>query len=346
MPLLYIGITATALGLLLSYQATDVKGLYLAMVPGALLQNNFSVAKAYFADYASSQASGTTAKSSGEAAGLVGKLGMSVGVSFMLGPMLGGMLVRNFQEGVAVALALTAMSGVCVLMIPKLESGVPRGPVGKEKVGSTASKKKGKFLDLTPLKSSGPLTILVLRLLMSLAFHTFMTPWTPSLKDRFDFGPKQHGTFMSFVGLVYALSQGFVAKAVVKAVKRNDVILVVSSLFLSLGRVVAMGTDELWVVYCCFFFIIISLGVTNTVISSTLNTLAPSDEIGGLIGLVGSFESLAGMVGPVVGGKVFEWGGKGGTLTAVCACYAGVAGISWAGWGKWVEKAERKVKTQ
>ena len=184
-------------------------------------------------------------------------------------------------------------------------------------------------------------------MLMSLAFHTFMTPWTPSLKERFDFGPKQHGTFMSFVGLVYALSQGFAAKAVVRAVGRSDLILVSCSVFLSLGRVVAMGTDRLEVVYGCFFLIIISLGVTNTVISAALNGLAPPEKIGGLIGLVGSFESLAGMVGPMVGGKVFELGGKEGTLAVVCACYVGVAGTAWVGWRKWVEGGMRegKVKT-
>ncbi|GMH54477.1 hypothetical protein TrRE_jg10905 [Triparma retinervis] len=336
-PLLHLGVLATLLGLALSWAAQDVRGLYLAMVPGALLQNNFAVVKALFADYysAPSEARGLD----GEVAGLVGKLGMSVGISFMLGPMIGGMFVSTFSAGALVAAVLTSLSWACVIMIPPPPN--PKGPQNQTPKGGHT------FLDLTPLRSPGPRVVLLLRMLMSLAFHTFMTPWTPSLKERFDFGPKQHGTFMSFVGLVYALSQGFAAKAVVRAVGRSDLILVSCSVFLSLGRVVAMGTDRLEVVYGCFFLIIISLGVTNTVISAALNGLAPPEKIGGLIGLVGSFESLAGMVGPMVGGKVFELGGKEGTLAVVCACYVGVAGTAWVGWRKWVEGGMRegKVKT-
>lgn len=48
--MLQIGILAALTGLTLSYNTTDVTGLYLAMIPGSLFQQNFSVTKALFAD--------------------------------------------------------------------------------------------------------------------------------------------------------------------------------------------------------------------------------------------------------------------------------------------------------
>jgi len=300
-------------------------------------QNNFSVSKAYFSDY--SKSSPTTSSS---ANGLVGMLGMSVGISFMFGPIIGGTMVENFEQGLTVAAFLTVLSGAALLMVPNLTVPPPTSEGKKNDDEPKTSPKP--FLDLTPLQSPGPRMIISLRVLMSLSFHVFMTPWTPSLKSRFDFGPKDHGNFMSFVGLVYALSQGLVAKQVVRRVQSKVVILVVSSAVLSLGRVLASTTEDLRVVYACFGGIIMSLGVANTVISTTLNTLAPPESIGGLIGLVSSVESMAGMFGPVIGGWVFEHGGRTGTLGVVCGCYAGVAALTLRGWRKWCEGYEGGIK--
>ena len=49
---------------------------------------------------------------------------------------------------------------------------------------------------------------MVMRFFMSVAYHIFHTIWIPTLKRKLDFGPREHGQFMSFIGLSYALSQG------------------------------------------------------------------------------------------------------------------------------------------
>ena len=56
---------------------------------------------------------------------------------------------------------------------------------------------------------------MVMRFFMSVAYHIFHTIWIPTLKRKFDFGPREHGQFMSFIGLSYTLSQGYLVKRVV-----------------------------------------------------------------------------------------------------------------------------------
>ncbi|GMH71722.1 hypothetical protein TL16_g13215, partial [Triparma laevis f. inornata] len=298
--MLHLGILAALTGLTLSYNATDVTGLYLAMIPGSLFQQNFSVTKALFADLCNEHGLPDDTR-----AGMVGKLGMAVGLSFMIGPLLGGTVISSFQTGVIASTALVISSGLMIFLIPQ----------PPKMSNPTATKPTNAFFSkeiLQAVKSRGALTVMVIRVSMALAFHVFMTIWTPSLKRRFDFGPKDHGRFMSFIGLSYALSQGFIAKKIVRAANNNTtLVLAACALCLGCGRMIAYFTQSLIVVYCTFFFIICSLGCSNTIITAAVTKLSKSSEVGGVFGFLESVESLSGMVGPVLGGYLssnFEYG--------------------------------------
>ena len=69
--ILLVGVAASLLGLFLSAQVTTIPGLFYAMVPGALFQNNFSVTKALYSDVCNEHDLGNTSRAS-----MVGKLGM------------------------------------------------------------------------------------------------------------------------------------------------------------------------------------------------------------------------------------------------------------------------------
>ena len=182
-----------------------------------------------------------------------------------------------------------------------------------------------------------------------------------SSQRRFDFGPKDHGQFMSFIGLSYAMSQGFIAKRVV-AFSNGDstTVLIICSLFLvrfselqsdelpspspfltpsnlicdslrssqGCGRLVAYRASSLYTVYVTFFFIIASLGTSNTVLTEAA-TRVSSDDAGGVFGALTAVESLAGMVGPVLGGYLSNAGEEVPIAFVVlvylaCACWVKV----------------------
>ena len=284
--------------------------MYLSMVPGALFQQNFSVLKALLADLHDEASSSTGAR-----AGSVGKLGMSVGLAFMFGPIMGATLIKTFEHAVALAIVLTALSMVLVAKLPSTTS--TKAPANTKKTGILS------FLDIKAARTPAAMFLMSIKVCMALAFHVYMTIWTVSLKQRFDFGPKDHGFFMSFIGLTYALAQGVVAKRVVKPLGPAGRIRVIQlcCIALGLGRYFAFHTQSLLVVYVIFAGIITSLGVLNTILTADTASLASPDEVGGLYGVLESVESVAGICGPIAGGSLALIDPIGAPLAAVVGLY-------------------------
>eukprot|EP00566_Odontella_aurita_P014808 CAMPEP_0113526224 /NCGR_PEP_ID=MMETSP0015_2-20120614/624_1 /TAXON_ID=2838 /ORGANISM="Odontella" /LENGTH=341 /DNA_ID=CAMNT_0000424529 /DNA_START=19 /DNA_END=1044 /DNA_ORIENTATION=+ /assembly_acc=CAM_ASM_000160 len=332
-------------GLVIAAGTDSIRGLWLSMIPGALLQQNFSVTKAVLSDYheaigaaASKSEDGGKADASSRA-GSVGKLGMAVGLSFMVGPLLGATVVKTYDGAVRMAMIFTLLSGFMATQIPRAKRAVP--------VQSPIKKKNGilSFLDVKAARSPPAIFIMTTRVFMALAFHIFHTIWTVSLRSRFDFGPSDHGQFMSFIGLTYALSQGLVAKRVLKVVGpgRGRVRLMqLCCLFLGLGRYLAFQTTSLPVVYVLFAFIITGLGVINTILTADTSGIASSDEVGGLFGVLEAVESVAGMVGPVLGGALALIHPVNAPLYAVVGLYLVVFFLVSLGYERLVLPAETK----
>lgn len=166
----------------------------LAIIPVALFNQNFSVAKALFADYVA-EAGGSDA----DRAGAVGQLGMAVGLSFMAGPLLATLLVSDYKQAVALSAALTAASGGFILLLPKpkLNSAAAAASAAAPADGAVvaaAASDGGKgaakgsggglmaFMQLPVLRTPGAQLLMAMRLLMALAFHMFMPVWQVSLK--------------------------------------------------------------------------------------------------------------------------------------------------------------------
>ena len=83
-----------------------------------------------------------------------------------------------------------------------------------------------------------------------------------------------------WVGLCYALSQGFLTKLLMRYTGEDPTNLILLCLgFLSLGRVLAMITTSLAAVYVVMAVVIIALGVVNTAMASACARLAEADEV-------------------------------------------------------------------
>ena len=309
---LYIGTVASIVGLVIGGATFSILGMYLSMVPGALFQQNFSVLKALLADLHDAASSSTSAR-----AGSVGKLGMSVGLAFMFGPVMGATFIKTFEHAVGLAIVLTGVSMIMVAKLPNTTS--------TKASGTTKTKKKGvlSFLDIKAARTPAAMFLMSVRVCMALAFHIYMTIWTVSLKQRFDFGPKDHGFFMSFIGLTYALAQGVVAKRVVKPLGPTGRIRVIQLCCIALGagRYFAFHTQSLPIVYSVFACIITALGVLNTILTADTAALASPDEVGGLYGVLESVESVAGICGPIAGGSLALIDPIGAPLAAVVGLY-------------------------
>jgi Na+/melibiose symporter-like transporter len=85
---------------------------------------------------------------------------------------------------------------------------------------------------------------------------------------------------MGWVGLCYAVSQGFAAKFFMRYTGEDPTQLILICLaVLSAGRVVAMLTSSLVVVYLIMAMVIMALGIVNTAMASACARLADADEV-------------------------------------------------------------------
>ena len=323
---LYIGLISSISGYFISLNFNSIHGMWFAMVPSSLLNQNFNVLKALFADY-----NANIGGSESERASALGRLGMAVGVSFMLGPMIGTTFLKGYRSALMAAFFLTIIAGILLFMlpIPKIDTipvsesnALLASLVEKSKEddetkvtaeGKVDEKKFSKgllsFFLLPSAQTPGARLLFFMRSMMGLAFNVFMTVWTVSLKTRFAFGAKDHAYFMGWVGLWYALSQGVLAKVFIKMSGEDPtVVLLVCVAGLGLGRVLAMLTTSIVAVYAIMGGVIVALGVVNTSMATAISRLAPADQVGGLFGVMEAVESASGLVGPMLGGLLFRCG--------------------------------------
>ena len=98
-------------------------------------------------------------------------------------------------------------------------------------------------------------------------------------------------------------------------------LLLVCIVLLGGARPFALLTTSVGVVYVLYVPMVISLGVLNTAITTACSGLAEGDQLGGLFGVLESVESMAGILGPTIGGLLRTSFGSNGALAAVLACY-------------------------
>ena len=167
-PMLWMGTAASLCSLAISATDDSLRGLWISIVPVALLNNNFSVCKALFSDYID-EASGTDA----EKAGAVGRLGMAVGLSFMAGPLIGANLVSGYRDALLVSAVLTTASAFFIFALPKAARRAPAAAPGS---ASPLSALRA-FISLPVLRTRGAQLLMAIRVLMALAFHMFAPAW-------------------------------------------------------------------------------------------------------------------------------------------------------------------------
>lgn len=301
-----VGTIASLVGMIIAANTYSISGMWLSMIPGALFQQNFNILKALLSDLHSSAAAAASGDNkTSDRASAVGMLGMAAGLAFMAGPLTGATVLKTFEQanGVGMLFAVASLGIIWLLPTPSRTS-----PAKEDE----QTKKKGffDFVNVKAARSPGAILFMAIRVCMALAFHVFQTIWSVALKKRFDFGPADWGKFMSFIGLTYALSQGFLAKFLLERLggNKSDKIRVRMVLgccvALGVGRYAAYNTTSLAVVYFLFAAIVTALGMVNTILTADTSYLASSNEIGSLFGLLASVESVAGMVGPIFGGAL------------------------------------------
>lgn len=303
---LVLGVVATAANLLLGNRAQSLPQLWMSIPPVAL-QQNMNVLKALLSEYHDALDSSAT-----ERAGSVGSLGMASGLALMVGPLAGSLILQTYNQATIGALAFLLLSAALVGALPTLPAHHSTFTPSKASVATIPTKTSTSSIwNLSSIQSPAAIFLLTSRLLSTLSFHIFQTIWTVSLRERFNFGPKDYGRFFSMIGLFFALSQGVFAKLLLKRfgdAKHGRVRLLTTCFsVMALNRFLAFRTTNIGLVYILFATMVVAVGVIATIFAADTSLIAKPEERGSFFGLVTAVESGSGMVGPLLGGALAYW---------------------------------------
>ena len=116
---LAIGCIAGASSFMILGLSNSLIGLWIALIPPALLSHNFTINKAVVADLAAPN----------DRAGVMGKLGLAAGLGFMAGPVVHP-FISSYTQAAAVSMTLQLVALVAVWYLPckSVEDAAPTAP--------------------------------------------------------------------------------------------------------------------------------------------------------------------------------------------------------------------------
>jgi DHA1 family tetracycline resistance protein-like MFS transporter len=291
-PILELSLLGTLVSFLLLGFAQTLWVLFIARIFDGLTGGNISVAQAYITDVTDEK---------NRAKGL-GMIGAAFGLGFILGPATGGLLS---QYGYAVpAFAAAGLVSINLLMVVLW---LPESLSPEKRVALSMAEKPRATLTalLAALRRPFSGSLLITRFFFGLAFAIFQTIFSLYALRRFDLDAQQTGFVLTYVGLLSVIVQGGLVGRLSK--RFSDDVLIFTSVALMavslLGWAFAPSVPVLLVILAP---VALAGGVLNTIISSALTKAVQPHEIGGILGLSASIESLTRVIAPTLGGLLLD----------------------------------------
>jgi DHA1 family tetracycline resistance protein-like MFS transporter len=291
--LLIISQLGSAVGYLILGLAGNLPLLFLSRIIDGATGGNISIAQAYIADV-------TTKENRARGMGMIGA---AFGLGFIFGPAIGGFLSRFSYS--APAYFATAISLLTVLTtIFFLKETV------NEKQAKVSPKTRLNFEEFRNILSIYPIGILILiffvvNLASSIQQGNFAL-WT---QKTFNYGPTQNGWLFAYIGIIAVLVQLKFLPFLTKKFNEKN-ILYISLVFLFLGLVLIPLIPTPIFLYVSLFFLPFGMGLSNPTIQALASENVPKEEYGGTLGFLQSAGSLGRIIGPIVGGIIFQSLGK------------------------------------
>lgn len=288
-PILMISIAGTFIGFLLLGLANTILILFISRILDGLTGGNISVAQAYISDV-------TDAKNRAKGLGMIGA---AFGLGFIFGPALGGFLSQwsyTLPAFVAAGLSLVNLALVALWL--------PESLTPQKRLELAAGPARPPFTIKAMLQSLrrpvvGPL--LHTRFFFGLAFSMFQTVFALYAQYRFNLTAGETAYILTYVGVLSVFTQGFLIGRLTKRYQEKTLILISTAVmaFSLLGWAFSPSVLSLLII---LLPTAISGGVLNTVINSAATKAVAPSEIGGILGLSSSLESITRVIAPSLGG--------------------------------------------
>ena len=289
-PILMIGILGYAVTMVWFGLATQLWMLFAARILSGILSSATApTTMAYISD-------STPEKERGGGMGLLGAAG---GVGTILGPALGG-----YMAGASLATPFFIAAGMSVLSLALAWIFLPESlPSGERKVPESKQGKMQMHIWMQALR--GPLSILfILTFISTSGLMVFASIFGLFGLERYGFGPEEVGVTMMVLGLVSAITQGGLAGPLTR--RWGDEIVIQGGLLataLGFGLMLLAKNTLAVMLATAFFGLATALQIPALTALTSKRATIPQ---GMAMGLSNSFVSLGRIMGPLLGGYLFD----------------------------------------
>ncbi len=291
-PVLLISIAGTFVGFLLLGFAGALWVLFVSRIVDGLTGGNLSVAQAYITDVSDQK----------NRAKALGMIGAAFGLGFIIGPAVGGALsVYGYAVPAFAAAALSSINLLAVFF------WLPESLTAERRAAMAAQKKPpftlGALWNALSRPRVGPL--LRTRFFFVLAFATFQSIFALYAQYRLGLTAQTTGFVLAYVGVLSVLVQGFAIGKLTARFSETQLIFA-GSLIMAVSLLGWAAAPNLAVLLVIMAPLSFAGGTLSTVLSSTLTKAVYPEEIGGVLGLAASVDSLTRVIAPSAGGFLLQ----------------------------------------
>lgn len=309
-PILLVGLVGSALSYVVFAYAGSLLVLFASRIMAGVGGANVSVAQAYIADITPPE----------ERAGSMGLIGAAFGLGFIFGPALGGALAPVSWEAPGLAAAALCF-GNAILAFFLLPESLAESEDAERRAASAVPVRLDDLR--TALRSPRLLRILGLSFFFVVAFSCMQPTFPLFGETRFGLEERTVGYLFAFLGLISAIMQGGLVRALVPRLGEATLIRACALPFIG-GLVVIAYAPSMPVLLAGLALLAVGFGGTLPSIHSLLSRVAPEELQGSVLGVGQSVSALARVVGPLVAGWSFDVLG----LASPYLVAAGIGGVA------------------
>ena len=262
--------------------------LFVSRMLDGFTGGNITVAQAYISDI-------TDEKNRSRGLGIIGS---AFGLGFILGPAAGGLLSRWGYNVPALAAA-----GLALLNLISIFFFLPES-LTDERRAATMQQKRPPFTFNAMIAALnrpkvGPL--LLVRFVIMLAFAMFQSVFALFAQRKLNLSSQSTGFVLTYVGFYSVIVQSVGIGLLTKRFKDNT--LIIMSLWLMLIGLIGWSlTPNLPIMLLVILPLTGGGWIVNTIITSAITKAVEPEEIGGMLGISTSLESITRVISPTLGG--------------------------------------------
>ncbi len=287
---LILGLLGSAAAYIVFARADSLALLFLSRIVGGIGGSTIPVAQAYIADVTPPT----------RRAGNMGLIGAAFGLGFVIGPALGGILAgvspgSPAAPGYVAAGLCFANALVAALWLPESRQSRDRA-TSRFNLGAALAEVRG---------SAQIKIILASYLFITMAFSTLQPTLSLLASERFALGARQAGYLFAMLGLVSAVYQGGIVRALVPRMGERRLFRYSAVPFAAGLMVIGLSTD-LRLLLAGLVLLGIGYGGAVPAVLGLLSRAASPERQGGVLGVGQSVGSFARVLGPSMAGALFD----------------------------------------